>query len=184
MADYSFPTLTTAVSGLNTSVHFNYSNIFFQPPEITDGLVLNLNTNKITSYPGNGNTWTDISGQNNNAFLTNISFNTATVNFSSLVFNGSSTSKGTIPESDSLNLTNSSQFSIEAWIYYDSDSGDGANSQIFTADTGDTDPLNWQFRVNESTISWILYIKQDLQEQLLSVNPQVHQSLKMFGIML
>lgn len=150
MADFVVPNLDPAVVGFTTSVNFNYSNIFFEPPVVTDGLVLNLDANKTTSYPGSGNTWTDISGQNNNASLTNVSFNNVTVNFSSIVFNGSSTSRGTIPASSSLNLTDSSQFSIEAWIYYDSSSGVGENSQIFTADAGDTNPLNWQFRVNES----------------------------------
>jgi len=34
---------------------------------ITSGLILNLDASNISSYPGSGTSWNDISGNNNNA---------------------------------------------------------------------------------------------------------------------
>ena len=46
------------------------------PDIIQDGLVLNLDSSDKLSYPGSGTTWNDISGNGNNAALTNgASFN-------------------------------------------------------------------------------------------------------------
>jgi len=39
------------------------------PPIVTDGLVLHLDAGDSTSYPGSGNTWTDLSGNGNNETL-------------------------------------------------------------------------------------------------------------------
>jgi prepilin-type N-terminal cleavage/methylation domain-containing protein len=38
---------------------------------VTDGLVLNLDAGNLASYPGTGNTWFDLSGNNNNGTLVN-----------------------------------------------------------------------------------------------------------------
>jgi hypothetical protein len=38
---------------------------------VTNGLVLDLDSAKVASYPGTGTTWRDISGNNNNGTLTN-----------------------------------------------------------------------------------------------------------------
>jgi hypothetical protein len=38
---------------------------------VTDGLVLHLDAGNAASYPGSGTTWTDLSGNGNNATLTN-----------------------------------------------------------------------------------------------------------------
>jgi hypothetical protein len=54
---------------------------------ITSGLVLYLDAANLTSYPGTGTTWTDLSGNNNNGTLTNgPTFNSA--NGGSIVFDG------------------------------------------------------------------------------------------------
>jgi len=42
-----------------------------QPSLITEGLVLHLDAGNITSYPGSGTTWYDLSGNGNDATLTN-----------------------------------------------------------------------------------------------------------------
>jgi len=59
------------------------------PRIVTDGLVLCLDAADKNSYPGSGNTWTDLSGQGNNGTLTNMSatpFDSG--NGGSLVFDG------------------------------------------------------------------------------------------------
>jgi len=55
---------------------------------VQSGLVLNLDAGVLSSYPGSGNTWTDLSGNGNNGTLVNgTGFNSA--NGGSLVFDGS-----------------------------------------------------------------------------------------------
>jgi len=44
-------------------------NFKIASPFITNGLILNLNTNDTTSYSGSGTTWTDISGNGYNATM-------------------------------------------------------------------------------------------------------------------
>jgi len=59
------------------------------PRVITDGLVLALDAADVSSYPGSGTTWTDLSGNGNNGTLTNMdgtNFNSA--NGGSLTFDG------------------------------------------------------------------------------------------------
>jgi hypothetical protein len=54
---------------------------------VTDGLVLHLDAGNAASYPGSGTTWTDLSGNGNNATLTNgPTFDSA--NGGSIVFDG------------------------------------------------------------------------------------------------
>ncbi|MFZ2958395.1 MAG: LamG-like jellyroll fold domain-containing protein [Candidatus Ozemobacteraceae bacterium] len=54
---------------------------------LRDGLVLHLDAAQSTSYPGSGNTWTDISGNNNNGTLTN-GPTYSSANGGSIVFDG------------------------------------------------------------------------------------------------
>ena len=62
---------------------FNYS-----PKIVTDGLVLCLDAGNPNSYPGSGNTWTDLSRGRNNGTLTNgPTFDSG--NGGSIVFDGS-----------------------------------------------------------------------------------------------
>jgi hypothetical protein len=54
---------------------------------VTDGLVMHLDAGNTASYPGSGTTWTDLSGNGNNATLTNgPTFDSA--NGGSIVFDG------------------------------------------------------------------------------------------------
>jgi len=56
---------------------------------VTDGLVLCLDAADNNSYPGNGNTWYDLSGNGNNGTLTNMSANPLdSANGGSLLFDG------------------------------------------------------------------------------------------------
>ena len=48
------------------------------PQVIMDGLICLLDSANIKSYPGSGNTWTDLSGKGNNATLSNPTYNSTT----------------------------------------------------------------------------------------------------------
>jgi hypothetical protein len=78
---------------------------------VTNGLVLHLDASNTTSYPGTGNTWTDLSGGGNNGTI----FNSAgydSANGGSLLFNGSN-SYVNAGNNSSLQLT---EGTISAWI--------------------------------------------------------------------
>ena len=55
-------------------------------PIVTDGLVLCLDAGNPKSYPGSGNTWTDLSGRGNTGTLNGAGYNPA--NGGSIVFDG------------------------------------------------------------------------------------------------
>ena len=149
MVDYIISNLDTAVVGIDTNTAYQYNEIFTAP--VTEGLVLQLDAFNLSSYPGSGSTWFDTTSNDNDVTLSNTTFEETANGFYSIVFSGVEQSRGEIAASDSLNLTDSNNFSIEAWVYYDGPGGTGSNSQIFTADVGATNSLNWQFRINEST---------------------------------
>ena len=81
------------------------------PSIVTSGLVLNLDASNISSYPGSGTTWTDLSGNSNNGTLTNgPTYNSA--NGGSIIFNGSN-NYVSLGNPVSLNVLN---FTIGIWI--------------------------------------------------------------------
>ena len=93
----------------------------YSPRTVTDGLVLALDAANTKSYPGSGDTWTDLSGNGNNATRTNSS---------EVVYNsngwfdwtdgpGSDSTQGcfTLPGNS---FTLGANFTIEVWNYYDS----------------------------------------------------------------
>jgi hypothetical protein len=47
----------------------NGFNLTIPPTIVTDGLILNLDAGNVSSYPGSGTTWTDLSGNSNNGTL-------------------------------------------------------------------------------------------------------------------
>ena len=61
--------------------------IIYNPRIVTDGLVLCLDAASKRSYPGTGNTWTDLKGGNSGT-LTNMADNFDTANGGSLTFDG------------------------------------------------------------------------------------------------
>jgi hypothetical protein len=82
-------------------------------PIVTNGLVLNLDTSRTSSYPGTGTTWTDISGSGNNGTMLNA------VGYSSL--DGGSLTFDQINDYISLPnmstyLMKKSKFTYETWI--------------------------------------------------------------------
>jgi hypothetical protein len=86
---------------------------------VTSGLVLNLDSNKTTSYSGTGSNWYDISGSNNNVTLYNTSY--YSTNGGNIYLNGTN-AWGYGATSSSYNF-GSGDFSIDFWTYYDASNG-------------------------------------------------------------
>ena len=101
------------------------------PRIVTDGLILALDAGNPKSYPGSGNTWTDLSGNSNNATRTNSS---------EVVYNSSGWFDWTDgPGYDSTqgcftlpgnSFTLGANFTIEVWNYYDAASTPGSGSGV------------------------------------------------------
>jgi prepilin-type N-terminal cleavage/methylation domain-containing protein len=89
---------------------------------VTDGLVLHLDAGNPASYPGTGNTWFDLSGNNNNGNLVNgVGYDSA--NGGSLVFDG-------VDDYVDLNKTAiqlgvyDADYTFDAWVFPTNLSGD------------------------------------------------------------
>ncbi len=76
---------------------------------VTSGLVVNLNAGIVSSYPGSGSAWTDLSGNGNNVTLINSpTYNSGNSGY--LIFNGSNQyGAGTDLDLDYI--------TIEGWVY-------------------------------------------------------------------
>ena len=80
-------------------------------PVLTGGLILNLDASNITSYPGTGSTWTDLSGSSNNISL----FNGASYdpsNRNSILFDGVNDYVG-----KNTTLNTGQDFTVSVWMY-------------------------------------------------------------------
>ena len=86
--------------------------IGYGPRVVTDGLVLALDAADVSSYPGSGTTWTDLSGNGNNGTLTN----GPTYSDSSILFDGSD-DYVRLPASSTLGK--SIYYTTSAWIRYE-----------------------------------------------------------------
>jgi hypothetical protein len=122
--------------------------INYSPKIVTDNLVLCLDAANPLSYPGSGNTWTDLSANENNGALTNQTFNSN--NKGSISFNGTST---TCLISASENLkTITAPLTIVAWAYQDTSA---AGRCIFAQYTSTTNyRLTKMLRIDESNIKY------------------------------
>jgi len=86
------------------------------PKVVTDGLILALDAADISSYPGSGTTWTDLSGNGNNGTLVNgVGYNESN--------GGSLTFDGVDDRVDSINASSLTNMTIEIWIYDTRSSG-------------------------------------------------------------
>lgn len=83
-------------------------------PIITDGLVLNLDSGNSASYPGSGSVWLDLSGNGNNAFLTN-NVLYSSLNGGNLFFDGMN---GSAYMNNSNVFDASTHFSISFFVKY------------------------------------------------------------------
>lgn len=104
---------------------------FLSPSIVTSGLILNLDAGNTASYPGSGDTWTDLSGQGNNATRTNST---------EVVYNSNGWFDWTDgPAFDSTqgcftlpgnSFTLGANFTIEVWNYYDAASTPNSGSSV------------------------------------------------------
>jgi hypothetical protein len=78
---------------------------------VTSGLILNLDAGNITSYPGSGTTWYDLSGNNNNGTLTN-GPTFSSVNGGVIVFDGTND----FVDVGNKTITLNSGFTVDTWI--------------------------------------------------------------------
>ena len=97
-------------------------------PIVTNGLVLNLDASRLSSYPNAGTTWTDISGNGNNGTMVNGPI-FGTANGGQITFDGTD-DYVSIPD---INVTN--QISIEAWVYANSVGAYNAIASQWRAET-------------------------------------------------
>jgi hypothetical protein len=122
------------------------------PRIVTDGLVLALDAGNTKSYPGSGSTWTDLSGNNHNATLTNgPTYNSD--NGGSIVFDG--TNDHAVLDS-SFQVSTSGTYSFEAWIYKTATGTNNASTLISGGYGGDKDGLIIHTEDYSSTNIWIL----------------------------
>jgi hypothetical protein len=112
---------TTATNQTITGLGTYYASEFNEnvvDSIVTSGLVMNLDAGSVSSYPGIGITWTDLSGNGNNGtfgtFPTTPTYNSA--NNGSIVFDGTD-DKVDCGNSATLQIT---QGTISAWIKADS----------------------------------------------------------------
>ena len=78
---------------------------------VTDGLVLCLDAANKDSYPGSGTTWSDLSGNSNNATLVNATFSN-----NAIQFDGTNDYLSFDSNSTRTNLGISSYFTFDVWI--------------------------------------------------------------------
>jgi hypothetical protein len=106
---------------------FFYREIIQTPNDIvTDGLILNLDAGKTTSYPGSGTSWTDLSGQNQNGTLNGtITFNSQ--KSGSLYFNSDD---DYVSLGNNAILRNQVPLTIMGWAKIDNSSG---NKTLYSA---------------------------------------------------
>jgi len=109
--------------------------IGYGPRVITDGLVLALDAADVSSYPGSGTTWTDLSGNGNNGTLVN----GPTYSDGSIVFDGTNDYISLID-----NLGDPQQFSVSFWCYPTALSVDANNNyrRIFLTPGSNTNTGN------------------------------------------
>jgi hypothetical protein len=98
-----------ATNSIGTS-YGNEISFTTNSPVVTTGLKLHYDTSNTSSYPGSGNTITDLSGNGNNGTLVNNSSYTSSVAGGVLSFNGTN-------QYISTNYTPSNTCTISIWFY-------------------------------------------------------------------
>jgi len=79
---------------------------------VTSGLVLNLDAGNVSSYPGTGTTWSDLTVNNNNTTLLN-SPTFSSNNSGYFTFNGTNQSANSV---STINLSSTNAISISLWF--------------------------------------------------------------------
>jgi hypothetical protein len=101
----------------------------FNIPSILEGLVLLLDAGNLSSYPGSGTTWTDLSGTGNSGTLNGtVGYDSA--NGGSLVFGGQPENTDYFRIDNIFNIAGVTNYSASLWIKFDP-SSDGIDSRFF-----------------------------------------------------
>ena len=112
---------------------------------ITSGLVLNLDASNISSYPGSGTSWFDLSGNSNTGTLTNgPTFNSA--NGGSIIFDGTNDYVSSFP----TQISGVGSKTVSAWIKINK------TSRVGLAGTR-SDQDGWVFTVNRDAYGNLTY---------------------------
>ena len=106
--------------------------------KINTKLILHLDADNSSSYSGSGTTWTDISGQGNNATLANGPTYNSDNGIGSIVFDG--TNHYAVLDS-SFQVSTSRTYSFEAWIYKTATGTNNAGMLISGGFGGDRDGI-------------------------------------------
>ncbi len=114
---------------------------------VQSGLVLNLDAGNFLSYPGSGTTWSDLSGNGNNATLVN-GPTYSSDNGGSIFFDG--TNDHAVLDSG-FQVSTSSAYSFEAWIYKTATKTNNAAMLISGGYGGDPDGIQIATEVYGST---------------------------------
>lgn len=114
--DYVGSTATSLTGGRFTSKD---QNILLQagswrPPLVTSGLVMHLDAGNPASYSGSGTTWTDLTGNGNNASLSTSAVYSSS-NGGTMIFNGTSGQYATTPYVNQA-CSNSTLQTWSCWI--------------------------------------------------------------------
>lgn len=89
-----------------------------QAAQVTSSLLIDLNAANSNSYPGSGNTWSDLAGSADNGTLTNGATYSASP-VQAVVFDGDN-DYVQIPNTSALQVTTSNAFTVMAWAKIDS----------------------------------------------------------------
>ena len=100
------------------------TSLLLKPSIIRSGLRLWLDASDIKSYPGTGNTWFDISGQNNHATLSNCTYNSDF--FGNIKTNG--IGQGVVADKTSLRFTTG--FTLSMWARFNNEVTDSFKTLI------------------------------------------------------
>ena len=114
-------------------------------PIVTNGLVLNLDASRLSSYPNAGTTWTDISGNGNNGTMTNGPI-FGTANGGVITFDGINDRVSSFP----TQFPNTNSKTIDMWFKTNSSTRQGLCG-VRSASTG------WVFCINRGSTGNLTY---------------------------
>ncbi|MDA8658406.1 cadherin domain-containing protein [Flavobacteriaceae bacterium] len=110
---------------------------------VTDGLILHLDAADSNSYGGSGNTWYDISGNNNDATINGPIFSNTQIKH--FVFDGSN------DDIQSMNLSSYGDLTIEVW-YYDNRTPGQYDLLTYNGNSGSYTFTNNNFRTDGNSL--------------------------------
>jgi hypothetical protein len=107
------------LSDAEVAQNYNAIKDRFAATIVTNGLVLNLDAGDSSSYPGSGTTWSDLSGNNNDATLVNGPTYTSS-NSGSIVFDGTNDYATIADVTGVTDFSISDNYTVDFWVYINS----------------------------------------------------------------